>query len=141
MGSAGCGDREGGLHGGQWVTTGEGRHLSGFASPSQPRAPACVEAARVFPPLPGPCASALCPAGHLPALFPQLVSDTRRASDIQWFREAYGAVTRTVRVVALEQSRQQRGWVFTAGEPCAAFVPGPPAPRSGLLSSWQAVGG
>ncbi|XP_032254595.1 phosphomevalonate kinase [Halichoerus grypus] len=44
-----------------------------------------------------------------------LVSDTRRASDIQWFREAYGAVTRTVRVVALEQSRQQRGWVFTAG--------------------------
>ncbi|XP_027469658.1 phosphomevalonate kinase isoform X1 [Zalophus californianus] len=44
-----------------------------------------------------------------------LVSDTRRASDIQWFREAYGAVTQTVRVVALEQSRQQRGWVFTAG--------------------------
>ncbi|XP_004403042.1 PREDICTED: phosphomevalonate kinase [Odobenus rosmarus divergens] len=44
-----------------------------------------------------------------------LVSDTRRASDIQWFREAYGAMTQTVRVVALEQSRQQRGWVFTAG--------------------------
>ncbi|XP_045060190.2 phosphomevalonate kinase isoform X1 [Desmodus rotundus] len=44
-----------------------------------------------------------------------LVSDTRRASDIQWFREAYGAVTQTVRVVALEQSRQQRGWVFTPG--------------------------
>ncbi|XP_016077125.1 PREDICTED: phosphomevalonate kinase isoform X2 [Miniopterus natalensis] len=44
-----------------------------------------------------------------------LVSDTRRMSDIQWFREAYGAVTQTVRVVALEQSRQQRGWVFTPG--------------------------
>uniref|UniRef100_A0A8I5NWV6 Phosphomevalonate kinase n=1 Tax=Papio anubis TaxID=9555 RepID=A0A8I5NWV6_PAPAN len=42
-----------------------------------------------------------------------LVSDTRRVSDIQWFREAYGAMTQTVRVVALEQSRQQRGWVFT----------------------------
>ncbi|KAK2084366.1 hypothetical protein P7K49_037399 [Saguinus oedipus] len=42
-----------------------------------------------------------------------LVSDTRRVSDIQWFREAYGAVTQMVRVVALEQSRQQRGWVFT----------------------------
>ncbi|XP_073663049.1 phosphomevalonate kinase isoform X1 [Tursiops truncatus] len=42
-----------------------------------------------------------------------LVSDTRRVSDIQWFREAYGAVTQTVRVVATEQSRQQRGWVFT----------------------------
>ncbi|XP_019287115.1 phosphomevalonate kinase isoform X1 [Panthera pardus] len=44
-----------------------------------------------------------------------LVSDTRRVSDIQWFREAYGALTRTVRVVAPEQSRRQRGWVFTPG--------------------------
>ncbi|XP_060057523.1 phosphomevalonate kinase isoform X2 [Erinaceus europaeus] len=44
-----------------------------------------------------------------------LVSDTRRPSDIQWFQEAYGPVTQTVRVVALEQSRQQRGWVFTPG--------------------------
>uniref|UniRef100_A0A8D0U703 Phosphomevalonate kinase n=1 Tax=Sus scrofa TaxID=9823 RepID=A0A8D0U703_PIG len=42
-----------------------------------------------------------------------LVSDTRRLSDIQWFQETYGAVTQTVRVVATEQSRQQRGWVFT----------------------------
>uniref|UniRef100_A0ABI7YYI8 Phosphomevalonate kinase n=2 Tax=Felis catus TaxID=9685 RepID=A0ABI7YYI8_FELCA len=44
-----------------------------------------------------------------------LVSDTRRVSDIQWFREAYGALTQTVRVVASEQSRRQRGWVFTPG--------------------------
>ncbi|XP_023598338.1 phosphomevalonate kinase isoform X2 [Trichechus manatus latirostris] len=44
-----------------------------------------------------------------------LVSDTRRVSDIQWFREAYGASAQTVRVVASEQSRQQRGWVFTTG--------------------------
>ncbi|XP_075418681.1 phosphomevalonate kinase isoform X2 [Tenrec ecaudatus] len=44
-----------------------------------------------------------------------LVSDTRRPSDIQWFREVYGAVTQTVRVMASEQSRQQRGWVFTQG--------------------------
>lgn len=44
-----------------------------------------------------------------------LVSDARRVSDIQWFQEAYGAVTQTVRVVASEQSRQQRGWVFTLG--------------------------
>ncbi|XP_070252623.1 phosphomevalonate kinase isoform X3 [Myotis yumanensis] len=44
-----------------------------------------------------------------------LVSDTRRLSDIQWFQEAYGAVTQTVHVVASEQSRQQRGWVFTPG--------------------------
>lgn len=62
--------------------------------------------------------------------FLQLVSDTRRVSDIQWFQEAYGALTQTVRVVALEQSRQQRGWVFTAGELCIAFVPGHPLPRS-----------
>ncbi|XP_057649411.1 phosphomevalonate kinase isoform X2 [Chionomys nivalis] len=44
-----------------------------------------------------------------------LVSDTRRVSDIQWFQEVYGTVTQTVRVVASEQSRQQRGWVFTPG--------------------------
>ncbi|XP_049974707.1 phosphomevalonate kinase isoform X1 [Alexandromys fortis] len=44
-----------------------------------------------------------------------LVSDTRRVSDIQWFQEAYGTVTQTVRVVASEQTRQQRGWVFTPG--------------------------
>ncbi|XP_036199815.1 phosphomevalonate kinase isoform X7 [Myotis myotis] len=44
-----------------------------------------------------------------------LVSDTRRLSDVQWFREAYGSVTQTVRVVASEQSRQQRGWAFTPG--------------------------
>ncbi|XP_039705739.1 phosphomevalonate kinase isoform X2 [Pteropus medius] len=44
-----------------------------------------------------------------------LVSDARRMSDVQWFREAYGPVMQTVRVVASEQSRQQRGWVFTPG--------------------------
>lgn len=37
-------------------------------------------------------------------------------SDIQWFQEVYGTVTQTVRVVASEQSRQQRGWVFTPGK-------------------------
>ncbi|XP_037669952.1 phosphomevalonate kinase isoform X1 [Choloepus didactylus] len=44
-----------------------------------------------------------------------LVSDTRRLSDIQWFQGAYGATMQTVRVVASEQSRQERGWVFTPG--------------------------
>ncbi|XP_048968557.1 phosphomevalonate kinase isoform X2 [Canis lupus dingo] len=52
----------------------------------------------------------------------QLVSDTRRVSDIQWFREAYGALTQTVRVVASEQSRQQRGWVFTTGLTLVTWV-------------------
>lgn len=44
-----------------------------------------------------------------------LVSDARRLSDIQWFLEAYGSLTKTVRVVATEKSREQRGWVFTPG--------------------------
>ena len=52
------------------------------------------------------------------------MSDTRRVSDIQWFQEAYGAVTQTVRVVATEESRQQRGWVFTPGELLTASAPG-----------------
>ncbi|XP_028910584.1 phosphomevalonate kinase [Ornithorhynchus anatinus] len=50
--------------------------------------------------------------------FPQpiwLVSDARRSSDLAWFREAYGAVTQTVRVEAAEETRRSRGWVFTAG--------------------------
>ncbi|XP_077757003.1 phosphomevalonate kinase isoform X8 [Canis aureus] len=54
-------------------------------------------------------------SGPLKEQYAKLVSDTRRVSDIQWFREAYGALTQTVRVVASEQSRQQRGWVFTTG--------------------------
>ncbi|XP_038958269.1 phosphomevalonate kinase isoform X1 [Rattus norvegicus] len=54
-------------------------------------------------------------SGPLKEQYARLVSDTRRMSDIQWFQEAYGALTQTVRVVASEQSRQQRGWVFTRG--------------------------
>ncbi|KAM5201021.1 phosphomevalonate kinase isoform 2-T2 [Hipposideros larvatus] len=57
-----------------------------------------------------------------------LVSDTRRMSDIQWFQEAYGAVAQTVRVVASEQSLQQRGWVFTPGELLTTFAPKPAIP-------------
>lgn len=53
----------------------------------------------------------------------QLVSDARRMSDLQWFREAYGAVVQTVRVAASEQSRRQRGWAFTPGELLTAFAP------------------
>ncbi|XP_074079472.1 phosphomevalonate kinase [Macrotis lagotis] len=44
-----------------------------------------------------------------------LVSDTRRVSDIQWFQSSFGDVTQLVRVVASEESRRLRGWVFTAG--------------------------
>ncbi|NWU89601.1 PMVK kinase, partial [Upupa epops] len=45
-----------------------------------------------------------------------VVSDTRRLSDIEWFRAAYGAaVVQTVRVVASEETRKRRNWVFVAG--------------------------
>ncbi|KAK2540098.1 Pmvk, partial [Columba livia] len=45
----------------------------------------------------------------------QVVSDTRRLSDVEWFRDVYGAAVRTVRVVAAEETRRRRNWVFVAG--------------------------
>ncbi|XP_075048498.1 phosphomevalonate kinase [Mixophyes fleayi] len=42
-----------------------------------------------------------------------IVSDTRRKSDVDWFLTSYGAVTHTVRVVASEETRRSRGWVYT----------------------------
>ncbi|KAM9294580.1 phosphomevalonate kinase-like [Gastrophryne carolinensis] len=42
-----------------------------------------------------------------------IVSDSRRKSDVDWFRSAYGSVTQTVRVVASEETRRSRGWVYT----------------------------
>ncbi|NWT33894.1 PMVK kinase, partial [Cardinalis cardinalis] len=45
----------------------------------------------------------------------QVVSDTRRLSDVEWFRAAYGDVVQTVRVVASEETRKRRNWVFVPG--------------------------
>ncbi|KAM3910138.1 phosphomevalonate kinase [Leptodactylus fuscus] len=42
-----------------------------------------------------------------------IISDARRRSDVDWFQAAYGDVTRTVRVVACEETRRLRGWVYT----------------------------
>ncbi|CAH2327491.1 phosphomevalonate kinase [Pelobates cultripes] len=42
-----------------------------------------------------------------------IVSDARRKSDIDWFLSCYGAVTQTVRVVASEETRKARGWIYT----------------------------
>ncbi|XP_069805272.1 phosphomevalonate kinase [Dendropsophus ebraccatus] len=42
-----------------------------------------------------------------------IISDARRRSDVDWFRAAYGDVTQTVRVVASEETRRSRGWVYT----------------------------
>ncbi|XP_019412395.1 PREDICTED: phosphomevalonate kinase [Crocodylus porosus] len=44
-----------------------------------------------------------------------VVSDTRRPSDVAWFRAAYGPAVRTVRVQASEATRTSRGWAFVAG--------------------------
>lgn len=68
-----------------------------------------------------------------------MVSDTRRLSDVEWFRDVYGDAVQTVRVVASEETRKRRNWVFIAGErvskrcfpehgaePGAALAPQPP---------------
>ncbi|NWR59540.1 PMVK kinase, partial [Bucorvus abyssinicus] len=45
----------------------------------------------------------------------QVVSDTRRLSDVEWFRDVYRDAVQTVRVVATEETRKRRNWVFVAG--------------------------
>ncbi|XP_069734984.1 phosphomevalonate kinase [Phaenicophaeus curvirostris] len=44
-----------------------------------------------------------------------VVSDARRLSDVDWFRAVYGAAVQTVRVVATEETRKRRNWVFVPG--------------------------
>uniref|UniRef100_A0A1B6M1B1 Phosphomevalonate kinase n=1 Tax=Graphocephala atropunctata TaxID=36148 RepID=A0A1B6M1B1_9HEMI len=43
-----------------------------------------------------------------------IVSDMRRQTDLQWFRDNYEHIT-TVRVWSSEEQRTDRGWVFTSG--------------------------
>ncbi|KAI2655697.1 Phosphomevalonate kinase [Labeo rohita] len=44
-----------------------------------------------------------------------IISDCRRLSDVQWFREEFSGKCVCVRVEASEQTRSQRGWRFTTG--------------------------
>lgn len=44
-----------------------------------------------------------------------IVSDVRRRSDIRWFRDNFGDRVRTVKITASDQSRAQRGFIFTKG--------------------------
>ncbi|NXJ70392.1 PMVK kinase, partial [Rostratula benghalensis] len=44
-----------------------------------------------------------------------VVSDARRLSDVEWFREVYGEAVQTLRVVATEETRKRRNWVFVPG--------------------------
>lgn len=41
-----------------------------------------------------------------------VISDARRESDMQFFRDKHGAVLLTIRVQANEETRKARGWVY-----------------------------
>ncbi|XP_015274606.1 PREDICTED: phosphomevalonate kinase [Gekko japonicus] len=44
-----------------------------------------------------------------------VVSDTRRLSDVEWFRDVYGDLVKVVRIIAMEETRKRRDWVFVSG--------------------------
>ncbi|XP_014235774.1 phosphomevalonate kinase [Trichogramma pretiosum] len=44
-----------------------------------------------------------------------IVSDARRKSDLKWFREYCHSACRTIRVSCSDETRAQRGYVFTRG--------------------------
>ncbi|XP_045775753.1 phosphomevalonate kinase isoform X1 [Maniola jurtina] len=44
-----------------------------------------------------------------------IVSDIRRATDVQWFKETYGDLIRTIRLIADEETRIERGFQFKPG--------------------------
>ncbi len=46
-----------------------------------------------------------------------VVSDARRRTDVEYFLEHYSEQLITVRVEALEETRRERGWIFTKGRP------------------------
>lgn len=45
-----------------------------------------------------------------------IVSDIRRKTDIRWFKENFGTVVSTVKIVSDEQVRKSRGWIFEEGK-------------------------
>lgn len=44
-----------------------------------------------------------------------IVSDIRRKTDIEWFKQNYGEKVKIIRITAGDEVRKQRGWVFTEG--------------------------
>lgn len=44
-----------------------------------------------------------------------IVSDVRRKSDVEWFKDNYGERVKLVRIKADENVREKRGWKFTEG--------------------------
>ncbi|KAI8480783.1 PREDICTED: phosphomevalonate kinase-like [Branchiostoma belcheri] len=53
-----------------------------------------------------------CPGAQKPVW---IITDARRKTDIQYFREKYATRAISVRVEAQEEVRRKRGWVFTSG--------------------------
>lgn len=45
-----------------------------------------------------------------------IISDARRRTDFQYFEENYHYNVFKVRIVATEDTRQSRGWIFTPGK-------------------------
>jgi len=45
-----------------------------------------------------------------------IIVDARRRTDVQYFDENYQSRVVKVRIVAGEETRQLRGWIFTPGE-------------------------
>jgi len=45
-----------------------------------------------------------------------IISDARRRTDVQYFDENYQCHVIKVRVVAMDEARQLRGWIFTPGK-------------------------
>lgn len=54
---------------------------------------------------------------YVAALLKQIwiVSDVRRKTDVEWFKETYGEKVKLVRIFAEENVRKARGWKFTEG--------------------------
>lgn len=44
-----------------------------------------------------------------------IVSDVRRNTDINWFKENFGDAVKTIRIEASEDARKLRGWSFVPG--------------------------
>uniref|UniRef100_A0A8D8KLV0 Phosphomevalonate kinase n=1 Tax=Culex pipiens TaxID=7175 RepID=A0A8D8KLV0_CULPI len=58
---------------------------------------------------------AACSEGVVAAREVCIVSDVRRKTDVRFFRETFGERVRTVRIVAGEETRAERGWKFQQG--------------------------
>jgi phosphomevalonate kinase len=44
-----------------------------------------------------------------------IISDARRSTDVQYFKQQYGDKVKTVRIVASEKIRTERGFAFSSG--------------------------